>query len=549
MNGTPEHLIVAPILIPLITGAVMMLYDERQRRTKLGLGLVSCVVQLVIACLLLARAEGTAETGGNAIGLYLLGNWPSPYGIVLVLDRLSAMMLVMTGILALPAMLYAGAGWHQRGQRFHALFQFLLMGLNGAFLTGDLFNLFVFFEVMLAASYALLLHGSGRERVGAGLHYIAVNLTASLMFLLGVALIYGVTGTLNMADLATRIPQLSEADRPLIHGACAILGMVFLVKAGAWPLSLWLPGTYMAASAPAAAVFALLTKVGVYVILRLGLLVFGAGAGVSAGFGADVLIWGGMATVVFGMTGALAAQALGRMAANLTLVSSGTMLTIAGFALGQGDALMLGAGLFYMLASTTALATLFLLAEPMSRDQGAAAVLALSAELYGVDLSEDEPDPEPQATGVVLPGSLTVLGFCFAACTLMLAGLPPLAGFLGKFGVLSGAVAGMGDAALSPERWVFVALLLVSGLAAMIALGRIGMQTFWAADEDLPAVPAMELLPIMALVIAGGVVLTVEAEPVMRYMTRTADALLRPEIYIHGVVTAPPIAGTPGIGP
>ncbi|WP_112874872.1 monovalent cation/H+ antiporter subunit D [Paracoccus endophyticus] len=548
MNGGPEHLIVAPILIPLITGAVMMLYDERQRRTKLGLGLASCGVQLVIACLLLLRAEGTAATGGNAIGLYLLGNWPSPYGIVLVLDRLSAMMLVITGILALPAILYAGAGWHQRGQRFHALFQFLLMGLNGAFLTGDLFNLFVFFEVMLAASYALLLHGSGRERVGAGLHYIAVNLTASLMFLLGVAIIYGVTGTLNMADLATRIPQLSEADRPLIHGACAILGMVFLVKAGAWPLSLWLPGTYMAASAPVAAVFALLTKLGVYVILRLSLLVFGAGAGVSAGFGADVLIWGGMATVVFGMTGALAAQALGRMAANLTLVSSGTMLTIAGFALGQGDAQMLGAGLFYMLASTTALATLFLLAEPMSREQGAAAVLALSAELYGVDLSEDEPDPEPQVTGVFLPGSLTVLGLCFAACTLMLAGLPPLAGFLGKFGVLAGAIAGMGDATSSPARWVFVTLLLVSGLAAMIALGRIGMQTFWAAEEDLPAVPTMELLPIMALVIAGGLVLTVEAEPVMRYMTRTADALLRPEIYIHGVVTAPPVDARAGNG-
>ena len=544
MNAGPDHLLIAPVLIPMITGALMLLYDERQRGTKLSVGLISCVLQLAVAVLLLGRAEGTDVNGQNAVDLYLLGDWPSPYGIVLVLDRLSAMMLVITAVLALPALLYSGAAWHGRGQRYHSLFQFLLMGLAGVFLTGDLFNLFVFFEVMLAASYGLLLHGSGRQRVGAGLHYIAVNLTASLLFLLGVALIYGLTGTLNMADLATRIPRLAEADRPLVHAAGALLGLAFLVKAGMWPLSMWLPAAYTAAPAPVGAVFALLTKVGVYVVLRLGLLVFGAGAGPSAGFGADVLVWGGMATIVFGTTGALSAQALGRMAANLTMVSTGTLLTVVGFALGQGDGTILSAGLFYLLASTTALAALFLLAEPMSREQGDAAMLALSAELYGVDLSEDEPEPEP--TGTILPGSLMVLGGCFAGCTLMLAGLPPLAGFVGKFAVLHGALAGAGTEALSPARWTFVALLLASGLAAMIALVRIGVQTFWAAEEDLATVPVLELLPIVALVASGGLLLTIEAGSVMRYTDRTAATLLTPRAYIQGVVTAAPVADAPG---
>src|SRR5690606_35561911 len=151
----------------------------------------ACVLQLGVAIALILRAGGSSELGRNIVTLYLLGDWPSPFGIVLVLDRLSALMLLLTSVVALPALIYAGAGCHRNGQHFNALFQCLLVGVNGAFLTGDLCNLFVFFEVMLAASYRLLLHGSGRVRVGAGLHYIAVNLLAAMLFLLGLALIYG----------------------------------------------------------------------------------------------------------------------------------------------------------------------------------------------------------------------------------------------------------------------------------------------------------------------------------------------------------------------
>src|SRR5690606_15289691 len=186
----------------------------------------------------LLHSNTRSPEGGNPrIGVYPLGNWPAPFGIVLVVDRLSALMLVLSNTLATAALIFSLAKWHQAGPRFHAIFQFLLMGLNGAFLTGDLFNLFVFFEVLLAASYALVLHGAGNERVRMGLHYIAINLTTSALFLIGVSLIYAVTGTLNMADLATRIPAVAPADRVLLESGAAILGVAFLVKAGMWPLS------------------------------------------------------------------------------------------------------------------------------------------------------------------------------------------------------------------------------------------------------------------------------------------------------------------------
>src|SRR5690606_35263564 len=163
---------------------------------------------------LLRQADAAAYSA--EIGTYLLGNWPPPFAIVLVLDRLSALMLVVTAGLGLAALVFGLARWHRAGPHFHSLFQLQLMGLNGAFLTGDVFTLFVFFEVMLAASYGLLLHGSGTARVRAGLHYIAINLAASLLFLIGVAMLYGVTGTLNMADLAARVPSTAPEDRMLL---------------------------------------------------------------------------------------------------------------------------------------------------------------------------------------------------------------------------------------------------------------------------------------------------------------------------------------------
>ena len=534
MSPGPEHLIVAPILIPFFAGALMLVYDERQRRAKLTISLVAALASLLAAVELLVRSKGSELTGNNDIGFYLLGDWAAPYGIVLVVDRLSAMMLVLTGLLALPALLYAAAGWHRQGQHFHSMFQFLLMGVNGAFLTGDLFNLFVFFEVLLAASYGLLLHGGGQLRVRAGLHYIAINLTGSLLFLIGVSLVYGATGTLNMAQLSMMVPMLPDARLPLFQAGAAIMALAFLIKAGVWPMSFWLPTAYMAGAAPVASMFAIMTKVGVYVILRLSFLVFGARAGASAGFGAEVVIAGGMATIAFGFLGVLAAQGLGRMAAHLVLVSSGTVLAAGGIVLAGGGAQILAAALFYLLSSTLAIGALFLLLEPMSReDGGIAALLALTADAYGLDEREEDRQPE---VGLAIPGTLTVLGLSFGACVIALAGLPPLSGFIGKVGILQGLLAeGAGPPVLS---WAFVVLLILSGFATLIGLVRVGIQTFWAAEGAPPRVLALEIAPVVALV-GLLMVLTIKAEVTLGYMRDTADAVLQPSVYAEGVLGAP----------
>ncbi len=542
-----DHLMIAPIVIPFFAGALTLLYDERQRRAKLGIGLASCVALLIVGVELLNRTKGNGARGGE-ISFYLLGDWTAPFGIVLTLDRLAATMLLLAALVALPALIYAAAGWHKQGQHFHALFQFLLMGLNGAFLTGDLFNLFVFFEVLLAASYGLVLHGSGPARVRGGLHYIAVNLAASLLFLLGVSLIYGVTGTLNMAHLAKLVPVLPEVDRPLFRLGAGLLGLAFLVKAGVWPLGFWLPSAYMAAAAPVAAVFAMLTKVGVYVILRLSMLTLGQGTagematgiatgGIApAGTTAQILVAAGMATVVFGVLGVLASQGLGRMTAHLVLVSSGTLVTMTGLALLGGGAAMLGGALYYLVASTIAIAALFLLIEPMSREEGGiAALLALTADAYGIEQPEDDATPE---MGLAIPGTLTVLGLVFGACVMVLAGLPPLPGFIGKVAMLRALIgSGAVPAALG---WGVVALLLLAGFATLIGLARIGIQTFWASEGAVPKVLALEIAPVIALVLGLGV-MTVKGQDTLRFMEDTAQSLLTPSIYADGVLSAPSV--------
>ena len=366
-SGMP-HLIVAPILLPLLTAVLMLLLGER-RHWKALVNVVSSGLGLLIAIALLERVDSFGVPA--AIGIYLPSNWDVPFGIVLAVDRLSALMLVLSGVISLCCVLFSIARWDRAGVHFHPLLQIQLMGLNGAFLTGDLFNLFVFFEVLLAASYGLLLHGSGRARVQAGLHYIAINLLASSLFLIGVSMLYGVTGTLNMADLAQKIPQVAAADRGLLHAAAGILAIAFLTKAAMWPLNFWLVPAYVAASAPVAALFAIMTKVGVYTVLRLWTLLFSAQAGDSALFGAEVLIYGGLATLAFGALGMLASQQLGRLASFSAIVSAGTLLAAVGF----GQATLTAGALFYLLSSTLAISALFLLVELIERSRQAQAVL------------------------------------------------------------------------------------------------------------------------------------------------------------------------------
>jgi len=532
MNVGPEHLVIAPILIPLVAGALLLFFDDRERRLKASISVLSAAALLVVSIALLR----ISHSGDGRVAVYLLGNWPPPIAINLVVDRLSAMMLALTAVLAIPALIFSIGRWHGAGPHFHTMFLFLLMGLNGAFLTGDLFNLFVFFEVMLAASYGLVLHGSGPLRVRAGLHYIAINLAASLLFLVGVSMIYGVTGTLNMADLAIRIPQVGEENRMMLEAGAGILGVAFLVKAGIWPLCFWLPTAYTAAAAPVAAIFALLSKVGVYILLRLSLLFFGASAGASAGFGSGVLFYGGMATLAFGTIGVLASQSLGRLAGFSLLVSSGTLLASIGLV--QAD--ITAGALFYLVSSTLTISAFFMLIELVERGQDAAAnVLAVTMEAYGEGEEEEE---ELEEVDIAIPATVAVLGVSFAICGILLAGLPPFSGFIAKFAILSAMLnpGGLGqDGAITSASWWLVALLIVSGLSALIAMSRAGIRAFWApVDGTVPRVLLIEIAPVAALLVLT-LALTVQAGPVMRFMEATAGSLYAPQAYIEGVMEAP----------
>ncbi|WP_055128470.1 monovalent cation/H+ antiporter subunit D [Pseudomonas mediterranea] len=553
MMLTP-HLIAAPILLPLLTAALMLMLGEKHRALKARINLFSSLLGLGVAVLLLYWTQDQALPA--SIGVYLPGNWQAPFGIVLVVDRLSALMLVLTGIIGVSALLFAMARWHGAGASFHALFQIQLMGLYGAFLTGDLFNLFVFFEVLLAASYGLLLHGSGRARVSSGLHYISINLLASSLFLIGAALIYGVTGTLNMADLALKVPLVPEADRGLLHAGAAILAVAFLAKAGMWPLNFWLVPAYSAASAPVAALFAIMTKVGIYTILRLWTLLFSGQAGASAYFGGDWLIYGGMATIVCAAIAILAAQRLERMASLSILVSAGILLSAIGFA--QPN--LVGAALFYLVSSTLALCALLLLAELIERSRSAND-LSLEDDLDTLPrpLESLQPprgtnldDEQKAVVGQVIPWTMAFLGLSFIACALLIVGMPPLSGFIGKLGLLNALLnpQGLGADAgqpVSPQAWGLLALLILSGLASLIAFSRLGIQRFWTPQErPSPLLRPFECLPILAL-LGLGIALTFKADLLLRYTQDAANALNTPEHYVMSVLGTRSVPGPDAI--
>jgi multicomponent K+:H+ antiporter subunit D len=495
-----NHAVAVPVLLPAACAVLMLLAGEERIRLQRAVAVLACAGLAVVAL----GALGHSASG--AITVYRVGDWPAPFGIALVLDRLAALMLGITAVVAAAALAAAMTGadpWDRRGRFFHPLFQFQLMGLNGAFLTGDLFNLFVFFEVLLVASYCLLLHGRGAERLRAGFHYVAVNVAASALFLLAIAALYAVTGTLNLADLALAVPRLGEANVPIARAAALVLLAVFAVKAAVFPLYLWLPRAYAAAGPPVAALFAIMTKVGVYAILRVHGLVFGPDAGGAALIAGPWLLAGAVATVVLGAVGAFAATGLARMAGYLTIASVGTLLVgVAVFSPAS-----VGAALYYLAHSTFALAALFLLVAPIAAQRG------------GDGFAPHPPVAQPAALGAAL-----------GVAAVSIAGLPPFAGFVGKLGLLQ-ATAGLPAA---PVLW---AALLGAGLAATIALARAGSALFWKTAGGAPGAgaTAASLAPIAGL-LAVGVALAVFAAPVKRYTDATARQLADWRLYAPAVL-------------
>lgn len=544
-----RHLPVVPIVLPLLAAATILLLTERARALRVAVACLSLLGQLAAAVVLLAlTTEAFPDIWSQGVGAYAIGAWPAPFGIVLVIDRLTGLMLVLTAVIGLAAFINSLAYWDRVGPHFHALLQLLLMGVNGAFLTGDLFNLFVFFEVLLAASYGLLLHGSNTQRVRAGLHYIVVNLVGSLLFLIGVSLIYGLTGTLNMADLPARAAALSSADRALFDTAAAILGVAFLTKAGCWPLNFWLPGTYAAASAPVAAAFAILTKVGIYSLLRLGSLIGSADALAQIEGTALLrpeLFRGGMyylgiVTMGFGIFGTLAAQQLSRLVGYSVIVSSGLLLTV----MGLDHPPLLAPALFYLVGSVLATAAFFMLTgmtgrawrtptEPQPVPEAPAPEGAYVP--FGVRRAP-VPHAEDDEVGVAIPAAMAFMGLAFAFCVLLVTGSPPLSGFIAKFAIISTAIHAAQGAPWATAAWMLVWVTICAGLASLIALTRIGMRLFWSdTGRNTPRLRVFEAAPV-ALLILLCIALTVAAGPAMGFLEATASSLRAPMIYIETVL-------------
>ncbi|MFW5633918.1 MAG: monovalent cation/H+ antiporter subunit D [Erythrobacter sp.] len=499
-----SDLVIVPVLLPAVIAALCLFRGVRLSHWArlLSGGSTLLILASAIALFVSAR-DGTVST-------YELGDWPAPFGIVMVLDRLSALMVLLSSVLGVVVLAHAVlTGLDRRGVHFHPLFQFQLLGINGSFLTGDLFNLFVFFEVLLIASYGLMLHGQGKRRLHAGVKYVIVNLVGSTLFLVAVGLLYGVTGTLNMADMALRVAEAPAGDQALIRVGAQLLIAVFALKAALLPLHLWLPQTYGSTSPAVAALFAILTKAGVYPIIRVTVLIFGAEAGAASFAPAGWMLPAAMLTILAGYLGVLAAGNLRRLAAFGVIGSTGTLLLAVALFTPEGIA----AALYYMPHSVLAGGLVFLVTDLVRRGRGE---------------DEDHLRASRPFAGI---GQVSAL---FMLAAIALAGLPPLSGFIGKVLILAASA----GAPLAPWIWGAV---LGGSFFAILGLARAGSTLFWKVEGE-PGAPLLrrrraETAPawgLLALVAA----LALFAGPVTDYAAATSAQLFERTSYIEAVLGA-----------
>jgi multicomponent Na+:H+ antiporter subunit D len=507
-------LLPLPVVLPLLGAGLTLLAARRpQLQRLLSLLVVTAVLAASVALLVVVDRDG--------VQVVQAGGWAAPAGISLVADRLSALLLTVSAAVLLAVLLYAIGQGTADGQRggplavFHPCYLVLSAGIALAFLTGDLFNLFVAFEVFLIASYVLLTLGGDRQRVRAGMTYVVVSLLASVLFVTVVGLVYAATGTVNMADAAVRLQDVPAGVRTVLG---LTLLVVFGIKAAVFPLFSWLPDSYPTAPSPVTAVFAgLLTKVGVYAIIRTQTLLFPDDAAIGA-----VLLVLASLTMVVGILGALVQDDVKRLL-SFTIVSHiGYML----LGLGLFSAAGLAGAVVYTVHHIVVQTTLFLVAGLMERREGTSSI-SRSGGLQHV---------------------APLLAVLYLVPAFSLAGIPPLSGFLAKVGLFQ---AGLQDGGVLP---VFaVAAGTVTSLLTLYAVGRVWTGVFWGPvvdvvpDEDLTdavdvgvaRTPRLMLLAAGAAV-AGGLAITVVAGPLYGLAERAADDLVEPSAYVEAVLGAAP---------
>jgi len=535
MSGGPFGLMLTPlpVLIPLIAAALTLIAGRRPRLQRF-ITLAALTAVAVVCAVLLALTDryGTIalQVGGWAATAPGFG----PLGITLVVDRLSALMLVVSSIVLLAVVFYAiGQGIRDGDERqpvsiFLPTYLALSAGVCNAFLAGDLFNLFVGFEILLTASFVLLTIGASKDRVRAGIAYVMVSMVSSLIFLFGIALVYAATGTLNMAELAVRLDGVTEGTRSALF---AVLLVAFGIKAAVFPLSTWLPDSYPTAPAPVTAVFAgLLTKVGVYAIIRAHTLLFPGGA-------LDrILLVAALLTMLIGILGAIAQSDIKRLL-SFTLVSHiGYMV----FGVALSSQLGMSGAIYYVTHHIVVQTTLFLVVGLIERQAGASTLRRLGG----------------------LAAASPMLAFVFVVPALNLGGIPPFSGFIGKVALLEAGAAGG-----SVLAWTLVAGSVLTSLSTLYVVTRVWTKVFWRARVDAPEgalataapvalledaddiafddrddvgrMPASMLVPTMAL-IGVGVTLTIAAGPIFSYSDRAAAEIRNRGEYIAAVLGGAP---------
>lgn len=495
------HTPILTVLLPLIVGFVLLIVKRYGLKTQQTISL------LAVGSLIFISIFSFIKTSTQGILVYSLGNWEAPFGIVLVLDQFSILMVLITSLLAFGALWYAiSEDIDKKGAHFHPLYQLQLFGINGAFLTGDLFNLFVFFEILLLASYSLLLHGQGEGRTKAGLHYVIINLVGSTLFLFAVGTLYGILGTLNIADMAYKVSTLSPDNVGVVAAAGLLLLVVFGLKAAMFPLYLWLPNAYGRTSAPIAALFAIMTKVGIYSIIRVHGTIFGANAQELAFYHTPWVLYIGLITLTLATFGVLSAKELRNQVAYLVLVSVSILLV----SIGINSKEALSGAIYYMIHSTLLAGGFFLVADIILKARTSA---CLETQM-------------PIFQKAVIIGSLFFI-FAIAA-----AGLPPLSGFFGKIMILNAALE-------HKQTALILTVVLASSLLVIVALAKSGTILFY---DTTPNVKASEYklskstLASIFYLFAFAPILVIFANPITEITNQIANNLFDTTSYLSTVL-------------
>lgn len=490
-----NNFIILPIILPLITG-ILLIFLNKQITIQKWLSGVSSLTGIVIT------ASIVQTVYHEGIQTLEIGNWKPPFGIVLVADMYSSLLVLTTNIIVFACFLFAfrSIGLEREKFFFYPGVMFLLTGVSGAFLTGDIFNLFVFFEVMLMASYFLIVHGNTKVQLRESIKYILVNVISSALFVISVAYLYAVTGTLNMADLSVRVAEMGQS------GIISVISIMFLIvfglKGAIFPLFFWLPGSYQAPPSAITALFgALLTKVGIYSITRVFTLIFIH----DTSFTHEIIAWLAILTILFGVIGAIAFWDIRKIIIYNIITAVGVIL----FGVSMLNKSGIEGSIYYIIHDMIIKGALFLLV-------GAMIVITGTSNLRKMGgLIKNHP----------------FLGWMFFIAALALAGIPPLSGFVGKLKIV--------QSGFENNEYVFAFVVLLSSLFVLYSVMKIFINGFWneqvlTKEEEKGSTKGL-LLPI-AILLTISILYGLSIEMVSPYVTQASETLLDPSIYIEAVL-------------